>query len=98
LSIEPFFLLRFSNRSACYASQRLFEKAAADADRCVSLNPKWAKGYGRKGAALHGLEDFDGAIAAYEEGLKLEPGNAQCKKVPFLVAITSRDLNNFAGH
>jgi stress-induced-phosphoprotein 1 len=51
------------------------------------LNPKWAKGYSRKGAALHGLEDFDGAIAAYEEGLKLEPGNVQCKKVQQRAAL-----------
>ena len=65
----------------------MFEKAAADADKCVTLNSKWAKGYSRKGAALHGLEDFDGAIAAYEEGLKLEPGNAQCKKVHFLLRV-----------
>ena len=51
------------------------------------MNPKWAKGYSRKGAALHGLEDYDGAIAAYEEGLKLEPGNAQCKKVQHRAAL-----------
>jgi stress-induced-phosphoprotein 1 len=56
----------------------------------VSLNPKWAKGYSRKGAALHGLEDFDGAIAAYEEGLKLEPGNAQCQKVQFAASCLTR--------
>lgn len=36
----------------------------------------WGKGYGRKGAALHGLGRFDQAIAAYEKGLDVEPGLA----------------------
>ena len=36
------------------------------------MNPSWAKGYARKGAALHGSKRYDDAIAAYEEGLKLE--------------------------
>jgi Flp pilus assembly protein TadD len=76
----------------------MFEKAASDADKCVTLNSKWAKGYSRKGAALHGLEDFEGAIAAYEEGLKLEPGNAQCKKVSFPTASISHIIDGFTGY
>ena len=36
------------------------------------MNPAWSKGYARKGAALHGQRRYDEAIAAYEEGLKLE--------------------------
>jgi hypothetical protein len=35
-----------------------------------------AQGFGRKGAALHGQGRFDQAIAAYEEGLKIEPNLA----------------------
>jgi stress-induced-phosphoprotein 1 len=40
------------------------------------VNPSWAKGYARKGAALHGARRYDDAIAAYEEGLKLEDSPA----------------------
>ena len=40
----------------------------------------WGKGYGRKGAALHGLGRFDQAIAAYEKGLDVEPGLAMLTK------------------
>ena len=40
--------------------------------QCIKVNPTWAKGYARKGAALHGSKKYDEAIAAYEEGLKLE--------------------------
>lgn len=40
------------------------------------MNPNWAKGYARKGAALHGARKYDEAIAAYEAGLKLEDNPA----------------------
>jgi stress-induced-phosphoprotein 1 len=40
----------------------------------------WGKGYGRKGAALHGMGRFDDAIAAYEKGLDVEPGLAMLTK------------------
>ena len=40
------------------------------------MNPSWAKGYARKGAALHGARRYDDAIAAYEAGIKLEDSPA----------------------
>ena len=35
-----------------------------------------SQGFGRKGAALHGQGQFDKAIAAYEDGLKIDPALA----------------------
>jgi tetratricopeptide (TPR) repeat protein len=46
------------------------------ATKCIEMKGDWGKGYGRKGAALHGLGRFDQAIAAYEKGLDVEPGLA----------------------
>jgi len=46
-----------------------------DANQTVKIKPDWAKGYSRKGLALHYLGDLTGAIQSYEEGLKLEPSN-----------------------
>ena len=43
------------------------------------LNPTWAKGFARKGAALHGSRRYDEGIAAYDEGLQLE-GSPALKK------------------
>ena len=40
------------------------------------MNPTWAKGYARKGAALHGQRRFVEAIETYEAGLKIEDGPA----------------------
>lgn len=66
----------YSNRSAAYLSMDDGEKALADADACIAANPSWPKGYGRKGAALHHLGRIDESVAAYDEGLKADPGNA----------------------
>jgi stress-induced-phosphoprotein 1 len=44
--------------------------------QCIKISPGWAKGYARKGAALHGARRYDEAIAAYEGGLKFEDSAA----------------------
>jgi stress-induced-phosphoprotein 1 len=69
----------YSNRSAAYASKRDWDNALQDAEKTVALKPDWAKGYGRKGAALHGQGDLLAANDAYEEGLKHDAANAQLK-------------------
>jgi len=66
----------YSNRSACYCGLRKYDEALADATKCIEMKGDWGKGYGRKGAALHGMGRFDDAIAAYEKGLDVEPGLA----------------------
>jgi sugar lactone lactonase YvrE len=38
-------------------------------------HPSHPQGYARKGAALHGMDRWGEAIAAYEAGLKMEPGS-----------------------
>uniref|UniRef100_A0A1A9X5S2 Stress-induced-phosphoprotein 1 n=1 Tax=Glossina brevipalpis TaxID=37001 RepID=A0A1A9X5S2_9MUSC len=66
----------FSNRSAAYAKAGKFSEALEDAEKTISLNPTWAKGYSRKGAAAAGLRDHRKAFEAYNEGLKYDPKNA----------------------
>ncbi len=70
----------WSNRSAAYASLKDWSHALNDAQKCVEIKPDWAKGYGRLGAAFHGMNRFDEAEKAYEDGLKLDPNNAALKK------------------
>lgn len=56
-----------------------FDKALEDASKTTEIKPDWAKGWGRKGAALHGTGDLLGAHDAFEESLKLDSSNAQAK-------------------
>lgn len=62
-----------SNRSATYAQRRRFDKALADADLALQLEPRWAKLYHRRGHALFHLGRLEEAQAALQKGLELEP-------------------------
>lgn len=66
----------FSNRSAAACQLKEYEKALADAQTTVSLNPKWAKGYNRLATALVFLGKKQEALDAVERGLAIEPTNA----------------------
>ncbi|KAI4225601.1 MAG: hypothetical protein L6R36_003808, partial [Xanthoria steineri] len=79
IEIEPKNHVLYSNRSGAYASLKNFDKALKDANKTTEIKPDWAKGWGRKGAALHGTGDLVGANDAFEEALKLDPANAQAK-------------------
>lgn len=65
----------YSNRSAAYAKAGNYELALNDAEKTVSINPTWVKGYSRVGSALAGLQRYQEAFKAYADGLKHEPGN-----------------------
>jgi stress-induced-phosphoprotein 1 len=70
----------FSNRSAAYLKQGDANNALEDAEACLGLNPEFAKGYSRKGAALHAMKRYNDAIAAYEKGLDKFPNDAGLTK------------------
>ena len=79
IALQPENHILYSNRSAAHASKKDWDSALADATKTTELKADWGKGWGRKGAALHGKGDLLGANDAYEEGLKLDASNAQLK-------------------
>ncbi|CAG7952678.1 unnamed protein product [Penicillium nalgiovense] len=79
IAIEPENHILYSNRSAVYSAQNEYQKALEDAEKSTQIKPDWSKGHARKGAAYRGLGDLLAAHDAYEEALKIEPGNAQAK-------------------
>ncbi|KAI5964164.1 STI1 [Candida pseudojiufengensis] len=78
-SSEPNHVL-YSNRSGSYASLKDWPQALKDAEKCVSLDPSWAKGYTRLAGAQFGFGNFEDAEKAYKKCLELDPSNAQAKK------------------
>lgn len=58
IEIQPDNHVLYSNRSGAYASVKNFDKALEDAQKIVEIKPDWAKGWGRKGTALHGTGDL----------------------------------------
>lgn len=49
ITIDPDNHVLYSNRSAAYLKSDSKSKALWDAQKCVELQPEWAKGYSRLG-------------------------------------------------
>jgi len=80
LDLDPEQHLCYSNRSAAYLKLGgSAEEALGDAEKCVEIAPKWAKGYNRQAAALQELKRWDEAKAACEKGLAQGPDDALSK-------------------
>ncbi|KAI1374340.1 heat shock protein [Hypoxylon crocopeplum] len=94
ISIDPSNHILYSNRSAAYASKKDWANALKDAEKTTEIKPDWPRGWGRKGAALHGSGDLLGANDAYEEGLKHDPNNAGLKNS---LASVQRAMEQEAG-
>ena len=78
----------YSNHSGALAASASFDAALADADRCVSLRPDWAKGHTRRASALHGMRRYLAAVQAYDDALRYEPGSE--------ILLTARRQSSFA--
>ena len=83
----------FSNRSAAYLSKGDAHNALEDAKSCLGLNPQFAKGYSRKGSALHALKRYNDSIAAYNDGLEKFPTDAGLQKG--LQTVTKEKENTY---
>lgn len=77
IQLCPELHLAYANRAACFLKTGSPDKALEDATRCTELVPGYAKGWFRKGMALHALKKFGQAIPALTEAEKLEPKNDQ---------------------
>lgn len=63
----------YSNRSMVRLNMNKVEEALADANKCIEVDPTFVKAFHRKATALTRLNEFDDAVAAAEEGKKLQP-------------------------
>ena len=70
----------FANRSACFLKLGHHEKALADSESCIQLNPTYVKGLFRKGLALHAMKQYYEAIPVLANALQIEPKNKQIKQ------------------
>ncbi|VAH95758.1 unnamed protein product [Triticum turgidum subsp. durum] len=77
IKLDPADAVLYSNRSLCHLKCGEAHAALVDANACISLNPKFPKGYYRKGAALMSLLEYKQASAALSAGMKLKPENEE---------------------
>ena len=62
-----------SNRCLSYIKLGNYKLSLSDAISVVRLEPESAKGWGRLGASLYGVNKFEEAITAYSKAYELEP-------------------------
>jgi hypothetical protein len=77
IELCPSLHLAWANRAQCMLQTGQPEKALADAVRCTELAPEYAKGWFRKGMALHALKRFGEAIPALVKAEEADPKNSQ---------------------
>jgi tetratricopeptide (TPR) repeat protein len=92
--LDPTNHVLFSNRAACYLTQKSFKGALADANKCVEISPTWGKGYLRLGNALGGLNQIDEALQAYQKGLSLQNDAATTASLQKGVTESQKILND----
>ncbi|KAL2490048.1 Hsp70-Hsp90 organizing protein 3 [Forsythia ovata] len=67
----------YSNRAACYTKLGALPEGLKDAEKCIELDPTFAKGYTRKGAVRFFMKEYEKALETYQEGLKHDPQNPE---------------------
>lgn len=67
----------YSNRAACYTKLAAFDLGLKDCEKCVEIDPKFIKGWIRKGKILQGMQQQGKALSAYQKALELDPSNSE---------------------
>ncbi|XP_066583003.1 stress-induced-phosphoprotein 1 [Prorops nasuta] len=67
----------YSNRAACYTKLAAFDLGLKDCEKCVEIDPKFIKGWIRKGKILQGMQQQGKALTAYQRALELDPSNSE---------------------
>ena len=80
ISLDPEFVVLYSNRSAAFLANGETSKALKDARKCVELDTSFVKGHSRLAAALMALKRYEQAKDSYGFVLKKDPKNAAASK------------------
>jgi len=67
----------YSNRAACYTKLAAFDLGLKDCEKVVELDPKFIKGWIRKGKILQAMQQQGKALSAYQKALELDPQNSE---------------------
>ncbi|XP_059485534.1 stress-induced-phosphoprotein 1 [Neocloeon triangulifer] len=67
----------YSNRAACYTKLAAFDLGLKDCEKCLELDPKFIKGWIRKGKILQGMQQPGKASSAYQKAIDLDPNNSE---------------------
>jgi len=63
----------FNNRGEAYRAKAQYERAIADFDEAIHLDPKLAAAFYNRGLAYGSKDQYDRAIADFDEAIRLDP-------------------------
>jgi D-alanyl-D-alanine carboxypeptidase len=72
----PKLALTFRNRGFAYANKGNYDRALADFNEAIRLDPKSARAFGNRGVLYVHKRDYDKALADFNEAIRLDPNNA----------------------
>jgi len=75
ITLHPNNAIYYSNRAAAYAKLQDNKNSILDCQRAVEIDPTYSKAYGRMGLAYFNDEQYEKAMEAYDNALKLDPAN-----------------------
>ncbi|MGO9135188.1 MAG: tetratricopeptide repeat protein [Methylovirgula sp.] len=82
----------YNNRGVAYAAKGDLDRAIADFDQAIRLDPKDEVAYKNRGGAYKAKGDFDRAIADYSEAIRLDPKDVLAYKNRGIAYLYSRAL------
>ena len=94
------YAVAYNNRGKAYNHKGDYDRAIADFDEAIRLDPKYVFAYNNRGNAYRYRDDYDGAIVDYDEAIRLDPkyetgynnrGNAYYHKGDYDRAIADFD-------
>lgn len=80
IKLDPSNPTLYSNRAAAFLHLAKLNKALADAETTIKLNPQWEKGYFRKGCILEAMEKYEDALAAFQIALQYNSQSAEVSR------------------
>lgn len=70
----------YCNRAACYTKLMEFPLAVSDCDKAIKFNPKYIKGYLRKGTALEAMRRNTSARDEFQKALDLDSSSVEAQQ------------------